>query len=60
MLRCPDLDPEIAGAAYMEFRACDGWLFDDTSGEARHRSSRRLTEARRVPHYGIRPDIRFF
>jgi hypothetical protein len=37
MLNCPDLDPDIAGAAYMEFRACVGWLFDDTSDEARLR-----------------------
>jgi hypothetical protein len=37
MLNCPDLDPAIAGAAYMEFRACVAWLFDDTSDEARLR-----------------------
>jgi hypothetical protein len=37
MLNCPDLDPDIASAAYMEFRACVGWLFDDTSDEARLR-----------------------
>jgi hypothetical protein len=33
MLNCPDLDPALANAAYMEFRASTGWLFDDTSDE---------------------------
>jgi hypothetical protein len=33
MLNCPDLDPAIANAAYMEFRASAGWLFDETSEE---------------------------
>jgi hypothetical protein len=37
MLNCPDLDPDIAGAAYMEFRACVAWLFDDASDETRLR-----------------------
>jgi hypothetical protein len=37
MLNCPDLNPDIAGATYMEFRACVGWLFDDTSDETRSR-----------------------
>jgi hypothetical protein len=37
MLNCPDLDPDIAGAAYMEFRASVAWLFDDTSDETRLR-----------------------
>jgi hypothetical protein len=37
MLNCPDLDPAIANAAYMEFRACAGWLFDDASEEMRAR-----------------------
>jgi hypothetical protein len=37
MLNCPDLDPDIAGAAYIEFRACVAWLFDDTSDETRLR-----------------------
>jgi hypothetical protein len=37
MLNCPDLDPAIANAAYMEFRACAGWLFDETSEEMRAR-----------------------
>jgi hypothetical protein len=33
MLNCPELDPAIANAAYMEFRASAGWLFDETSRE---------------------------
>src|SRR5580658_6726102 len=33
MLNCPDLDPAIANAAYIEFRASAGWLFDETSRE---------------------------
>src|ERR1700722_2118428 len=33
MLNCPDLDPAIANAAYMEFRASAGWLFDETTEE---------------------------
>jgi hypothetical protein len=37
MLNCPDVDPDIAGAAYMEFHACVGWLFDDASDETRRR-----------------------
>jgi hypothetical protein len=37
MLNCPDLDPAIAGAAYMEFRASVAWLFDDASDETRLR-----------------------
>src|SRR5580658_9498402 len=33
MLNCPDLDPAIANAAYIEFRASAGWLFDEASEE---------------------------
>jgi hypothetical protein len=33
MLNCPGLDPAIANAAYMEFRASAAWLFDETSPE---------------------------
>jgi hypothetical protein len=33
MLNCPDLDPAIANAAYMEFRASAAWLFDETTEE---------------------------
>jgi hypothetical protein len=33
MLNCPDLDPAIANAAFMEFRASAAWLFDETSPE---------------------------
>lgn len=37
MLNCPALDPAIANAAYIEFRASAAWLFDDTSEETSSR-----------------------